>query len=85
MKIEVFTGGAPEFKPLAVVEMHCPACGKLMRTPAEMLVDRVADKIKEYYRERIMYLEKENAKLKDILQFGNQIRLIQDTASKISP
>lgn len=83
MKVEVFTGVAPDFKPLTVVEFHCPTCGKRMRLPAEMLIDRVADKIEEYYREINKHLQAENKRLREIIETGGLIHTIKEVAQRI--
>lgn len=83
MKVEIFTDIGPEFKKLVTVELNCPCCGRKIRLPSEMIVDRIADKIEEHYRAESEYLHKENQKLRDIIQFGQEVQLICDVAKRL--
>lgn len=82
MNVQVFNGVAPDFKPLATFDFHCPKCGGQYRMPADYLVQRVADKVEEYYRERCEQLQAENLRLMEIIQLGNMTQMIKTLAKE---
>jgi len=77
MKAETYSGIAPDFRPLAVVEIHSPCCGTRMKIPADTLISHVSNAIEEHYRKHNELLSCENKRLRDIIEFGNQIDLIR--------
>lgn len=76
MNVEVFTGVGPDFQLLTTVEFHCPCCGRKVRVPTEMMLNRVADKQNEY-------LVAENKKLREIIELGQQVQPIKRMADKL--
>lgn len=83
MKVEIFTGVAPNFERLATVEFNCCHCGMKLRMPAQHLLDNIADKVEEYYREQNKHLIAENKRLTEILETGGYIHLIKRVAERL--
>ena len=80
MNIQVYTGIAPDFKPLVTFDFHCCKCGQHMRMPADSFIQRIASEIEEYYQKENQRLHIENRRLREILEFGNQAALIKNMA-----
>ena len=83
MNIEVFTGVAPDFKPLQIVEINCCQCGARIRLPAQQVIDGIANTIEDYYARQCSYLSAENAHLRKIIETGNSIALIEQVTKRL--
>lgn len=85
MNIGVFNQDLKDgtFKVMTTADLHCPCCGRLLKIPTDMLVQRIADKIEEHYRENMQRVYAENKRLREIIEFGNQIELIKRVSKNL--